>query len=348
MKLEAALQRLWYGPAWRSAPLWPLEALYRVVGSLRRLAYSSGMWHVRRVSRPVIVVGNLSVGGTGKTPVAAWLAQRLREAGYRVGVVLRGYGGAHRGAPRVVRSDDAPGEVGDEALLHARRGPHVVVIGADRAAAAETAVQAGAELIVCDDGLQHLALARDFEIVVADAARGFGNGHQLPAGPLREPARRLDSVDALVLTHRGPQRAAGQGLDHALRVDVRLRLGAAVNLATGERRALESFAAGPVFAIAAIGHPDAFFAGLRAAGLSLETLALPDHAQPTPRDLAAASGRPILMTEKDAVKCRGGGVAADAWYVELELTVEPAQAQRLLAAIHARLGTPPDGERLRG
>ncbi len=223
MRLEAALQRLWYGPAWRSVPLWPLEALYRVVGAVRRMAYSSGAWRARRASRSVIVVGNLTVGGTGKTPVAAWLAQELGRAGHTVGVVLRGYGGTHRGAPRVVRSDDAPDEVGDEALLHARRGPHVVVIGADRFAAAETAAQAGADVIVCDDGLQHLALARDFEIVVADAKRGFGNGHQLPAGPLRESARRLESVDALVLTHRGPPGGAAPGPDHPLRVDVRLQ-----------------------------------------------------------------------------------------------------------------------------
>jgi tetraacyldisaccharide 4'-kinase len=347
MKLEAALQRLWYGPAWRSVALWPLEAVYRGAGVLRRLGYASGLWRTRRVSRPVIVVGNLTVGGTGKTPVAAWLAKELQAAGYRVGVVLRGYGGSHTGAPHRVRVDDPPGLVGDEALLHARRGPHVVVIGADRVAAAAAAVQAGAELILCDDGLQHLALARDFEIVVADAGRGFGNGHQLPAGPLREAAARLAAVDALVLTQRGPRAAVGQGLDHPLRVDVRLRLGAAVKLATGERRALEAFASGPVFAIAAIGHPEAFFAGLRAAGLNIEARALSDHAQPTAQDLAAAAGRPLLMTEKDAVKCRGLA-AADAWYVELELEVEHAQAQRLLAAIGARLGTHSNGERLRG
>jgi tetraacyldisaccharide 4'-kinase len=354
MSLEAALQRLWYGPAWRSVPLWPLEALYRLAGAVRRMAYSSGVRRTRRISRPVIVVGNLTVGGTGKTPVAAWLAQELGRAGHKVGIVLRGYGGSHTGAPRVVRSDDASGEVGDEALLHARRGTHVVVIGADRVAAAETATQAGADVIVCDDGLQHLALARDFEIVVADAGRGFGNGHQLPAGPLRESTHRVESVDALLLTHRamhGATGATGQLPDHPLRVDVRLRLGAAVNLVSGERRSLESFAANPVLALAAIGHPEAFFAGLRAAGLTVETRPLPDHAQPTAQDFAAAAGRPILMTEKDAVKCRpiaGTATGSDAWYVELEPEVEPAEAERLLAAIRARLSTRPNGERPRG
>ncbi len=151
---------------------------------------------------PVVVVGNLTVGGTGKTPIALWLGRQLQLRGHRVGIVMRGYGARHSGAPRVVTAADDAAEVGDEALLHARRGPQVVVIGADRVAAARLAVEQGARIVVCDDGLQHLRLARDYEIAVVDAARGFGNRLLLPAGPLREPASRIETVDAVVLARR--------------------------------------------------------------------------------------------------------------------------------------------------
>ena len=203
MSLDARLQSVWYGPAWRSLPLWPLALLYRLILALRAMAYRTGLLRVEHVDVPVIVVGNLTVGGTGKTPVAAWLARQLEARGRRVGVVLRGYGGSHRGAPRVVAPTDDPSVTGDEALVHARRGVHAVVIGADRVAAARLAAEQGAEVVVCDDGLQHVRLVRDYEIAVVDGARGLGNRWLLPAGPLREPACELESVHAVVVTHRG-------------------------------------------------------------------------------------------------------------------------------------------------
>ncbi len=347
MSLDARLQRLWYGPAWASLPLWPLEGIFRGAVALKTLLHRAGALPVARVAVPVIVVGNLTVGGTGKTPVAAWLAHQFTLRGHRVGVVLRGYGGSHRGSPREVNLDDEPEVVGDEALLHAHRRPHVVVIGADRAAAAALAAARGAELVVCDDGLQHTRLARDFEIAVVDAARGLGNGHLLPAGPLREPAGRLESVDAVVVAERvaGAADACRVRPTQPLVATARLRLGDAINLVTAERRPLASFAARPACAVAAIGHPEAFFAALRAAGLRIDEHPLPDHAAIDPATLPVASGSTVLMTEKDAVKCRSHAQPGW-WWVELAVEVDRAAAGQLLTTILERIGRTGAGVRL--
>lgn len=335
------LQRLWYGPAWWSLPLWPLALPYRAVVALRAFLYRSGVKSVRRVEVPVVVVGNVTVGGTGKTPVAAWVARQLALRGHRVGIVLRGYGGKHRGAPRCVQPGDDPADVGDEAILHALGGAHVVVIGADRAAAAALAAEQGAEVVVSDDGLQHLRLARDVEIAVVDGGRGLGNGRLLPAGPLREAPSRLASVHAVVVTGRGtadvdrpPRLPALRG---PLQLTARLRLGAAVNLVTGERRALESFQDEPgLHAVAGIGHPEAFFAGLEAAGLRPVTHALPDHA-PLQGRVAIPADATVLMTRKDAVKCTSAAQPRW-WWVELEVGFDRADAAALLTTILTRAG----------
>lgn len=346
MSLESGLQRLWYGPAWRSLPLWPLSGVFRMVVALRGASYRHGLLRTHRVGAPVIVVGNVSAGGTGKTPVAGWLARELGLRGHQVGIVLRGYGGSHRGPPRVVMPEDDPLMTGDEALVHARRGAHVVVIGADRVAAAKLAVTQGAQVVLCDDGLQHLRLGRDYEIAVVDGARRLGNGRMLPAGPLREPARRLESVQAVVLTLRGPEATASLCLHGPLELEARLRLGAAVNVVSGERRDLASFASSsPLHAVAGIGHPAAFFSALRAAGLSCTEHALADHAR---LDLAALPGlrdATVMMTEKDAVKCRGYGQPGW-WWVELDVDVERSAADLLLASILERAGLTGAGVRL--
>jgi tetraacyldisaccharide 4'-kinase len=329
MSVESRLLRLWYGPAWRTVALWPLEGVYRLVTALRRAAYRVGLLPRHSVGSPVVVVGNLTVGGTGKTPVAAWLAAQLRARGLRTAVILRGYGGRHDGAPLRVTHDSDPAIVGDEAVLHARRGADLVFVGRDRVAAARAAAAAGAQVVVCDDGLQHLRLVRQFEIAVVDAARGLGNGHLLPAGPLREPRSRLATVDAVVLADRGANAAATMTCSMPRAVHARLRLGAAVNLQSGARRALDSFRGETLKAVAGIGHPDAFFSALRSAGLTIEARAFPDHA---PLDGAAMSWTgvaTVLMTEKDAVKCRSFARPAW-WYVDLELGIEPASAAREL------------------
>ena len=339
MSLDARLQSVWYGPAWRSLPLWPLALLFRALIGLRAFLYRIGLLRAQHVGVPVIVVGNLTVGGTGKTPVAQWVARQLTARGRRVGIVLRGYGGSHRGAPRVVTVADAASVVGDEAVLHARQGCHVVVIGADRVAAGRLAAERGAEVIVCDDGLQHVRLARDYEIAVVDGARGLGNGWLLPAGPLREPARRLESVHAVVLTDRGgSQPVQTLNLRQPLQMTARFALGRAVNLVTGEKRLLQQFAGLPgLHAIAGIGNPAAFFTALREHGLDVQAHALPDHAVLDPTALAVPQDAIVLMTAKDAVKC--AGIAREGWWwVELELEISRADATIWLESLLTRTG----------
>ena len=338
MSLDARLQRLWYGPAWRSLPLWPFAVVFRVAVAVRASLYRSGVLRRLHVDVPVVVVGNITVGGTGKTPVAAWLSRQLTLRGRRVGVVLRGYGGSHRGAPRIVTDGDDAALVGDEALLHARRGAHVVVIGADRVAAARLAHQHGAEVVVCDDGLQHARLARDLEVAVVDARRGLGNGWMLPAGPLREPRSRLEKVHAVVFTQRGEPARPPEKVRGPLLLTARFGPGDAVNLVTGERRPLDRFAsASDLHAVAGIGHPEAFFAGLRGAGLEFSEHALPDHAPLDPARLPFPARATVLMTEKDAVKCTGFG-QPQWWWVELDVSLDRDDASRLLATVLERTG----------
>jgi tetraacyldisaccharide 4'-kinase len=354
MNLDQRLQRLWYGPAWRSLPLWPLAFIFRALVALRLRLYRVGILRRHRLDVPVIVVGNITVGGTGKTPIAGWLARQLALRGRRVGLVLRGYGGTHRGAPRVVGPHDDSSETGDEALVHARRGAHVVVIGADRVAAARHAAAAGAEILVCDDGLQHLRLDRDFAIAVIDGARGLGNGCLLPAGPLREPASRLEAMDAVVVTRRrgGEEAGAAGGSGHVPRLSKPLVVaadfdaGQAVNLVTGERRDLARFRGQPrLHAFAGIGHPEAFFAGLRAAGLNFTGHGMPDHGRLDPGALPFEASATVLMTEKDAVKYQAWG-QPDWWWVDLEVAIERAAAEMLLTSILERTGMTGAGVRL--
>ena len=337
MNGDAALQRLWYGPRWMSLPLWPLAWLFRSVVAIRRLLHHAGLLRAQRVAVPVIVVGNVTVGGTGKTPVAGWLARALALRGYRVGIVLRGYGGSASHGVQVVTAGSDPREVGDEAVVHALSGPHVVVTGADRVAAARRAVAEGAEIVVCDDGLQHLRLARDYEVAVVDVARGLGNGQVLPAGPLREPPGRLESVDAVVFTQRGVPAQPGLKVQRPLTVTARLTPGDAVNVSTGERRALDSFHGRAVHAVAGIGHPAAFFEALRSAGLEVVGHALADHAALDPGRLPFPHGATVLMTAKDAVKCRSFA-GAGWWFVELGVHLERKAANDWLAQILERVG----------
>lgn len=193
------LQRVWYGGARSGLVLVPLSWLFGLLVATRRWLYRIGFLRTHRAAVPVVVVGNLTVGGTGKTPLAVWLATRLRERGVRPGIVLRGYG-REGGEAQLVLAGSSAASVGDEALVLARRCDCPVAVGADRVAAARLLTEV--EVIIADDGLQHLRLARDVEIGVVDGMRGFGNGRLLPAGPLREARRRLQSVDAVVSSDR--------------------------------------------------------------------------------------------------------------------------------------------------
>ena len=314
-RLEQRLLQAWYQggavPWWASV----LETPYRLVAALRRGAYRRGWKRSGHPGRPVIVIGNLTAGGAGKTPLAIWLLQALARGGRRPALVSRGYGGAEPAVPYRVAASDAPETAGDEPLLVLRETGLPVWVCRDRLAAARAAVADGADVIVADDGLQHYRLRRDFEIVVVDAQRGFGNGRLLPAGPLRESVARLAEVDAVVCNGSGPHCPA-QGLRMVLSGSE------AVRLDGGARRALDSFAGGTVHAVAGIGHPERFFALLEAHGLAVQRHPLPDHGRVPSALLAPADGRPVFMTSKDAMRCRGMAGAADAWEVPVGVTLQ--------------------------
>jgi tetraacyldisaccharide 4'-kinase len=339
VSIDSALQAVWYGrgPAQRIAAclLWPLSLVFAMLASLRRGLYRLGIFKSKRVARPVIVVGNITVGGTGKTPFVIWLAQQLRERGLHPAIITRGYGGRAEQWPQVVTERGDPIQVGDEAVLLAQRTQAIVVAGPDRVADAQRAIELGADVIVCDDGLQHYRLQRDAEIVLFDAERGVGNGLYLPAGPLREGLHRLSSASLVVLHRRGSTQTS-RVVPFSNAVQVSSELGIARSLVSAEQRSLASFAGQSVHAVAGIGNPEAFFASLRAAGLIVDGRALPDHAPIAASDLMFDDALPVLMTEKDAVKCRS---FADSrcWSVELKLLVPPEQKQRIMAVCDAVL-----------
>ncbi len=322
----------WYRSPASPSLLTPLSWVYGAVMGLRRAAYACGLLPVFRSPCPVIVVGNLSVGGTGKTPLTLWLAEALRAEGEAVGILSRGYGRA-AGGLLTVDPDGDWREAGDEPLLLRRRSGCPTVVSADRAAGARRLAELGAGVILCDDGLQHLKLARDLEIVVIDGARGFGNGRLLPAGPLREPAPALERA-ALAVVNGAPVHPTLQGLTSLVRMDLAFQEARALH--GGEPRALASFLAGPVHAVAAIGNPQRFFAQLRSEGLTVIEHPFADHQPLTAADLDFGDGRPVLMTEKDAVKC--ASIAAPGlWFLPVTAQFSPAGAATILTRVRAAL-----------
>ncbi len=313
---------IWYGRSPWVWPLLPLSAVYCAVVAARRWSYRIGVKKTQRLDVPVIIVGNLTVGGTGKTPLVIWLTRFLREHGYRPGLVARGYGGKASHWPQTVTADSNPVLVGDEPVLLARATGCPMVVAPDRVAAARALLVGNdVNVIISDDGLQHYALGRDIEIAVIDGKRRFGNGHCLPAGPLREPARRLREVGLIVANG-----AAGAD-EFAMRVSV----GDAVNVQTGERRSLDQFRGQPIHAIAGIGHPERFFNALRAKGLSIETHVFPDHYAYRADDLAFGAAA-LLMTEKDAVKCQRFA-RPNFWSVDTQIEMPDDFGARVLALL---------------
>jgi tetraacyldisaccharide 4'-kinase len=271
----------------------------------------------------VVVVGNVSVGGTGKTPLVCWLVQHLLERGYTPGIVTRGYGGSSTIVRRISASDD-PALVGDEPILLARRTGVPVAVGRDRPAAAQLLVSAGCNVIVSDDGLQHYALARDCEIVVIDGDRRFGNGWLLPAGPLRESPARLKAADAVVVNGGRPL------LPGAL--SMHLEAKNAVALVAGAVRPLSALTGRRVHAVAGIGNPERFFNMLRSRGIEVVGRPLADHARLTLADIEFGDDTPVLMTEKDAVKC-AAFAGAQHWYVPVTASFDGGEAGSLLDII---------------
>lgn len=311
--------------------LWPVSLLFRAMVALRRFCYATGLLTSYRLPVPVIVVGNLFVGGTGKTPLTIWLVEALRDAGFVPGVISRGYG-ARNGSPQPASSDSAPDQVGDEPVLIARRAQCPVMVGRDRVAAGRALLTASPQVnvIVADDGLQHYALARALEIVLFDA-RGAGNGWLLPAGPLREPIARTRDftvVNAPSLPTGMPADAIGMQLvgvvaERLSDPSQRLALTAELVLPETGRPAAR------IVAAAGIGNPARFFALLRDTGLIFDEMPLPDHFDFSINPFADVVAEMILITEKDAVKC----ARIDQLKKDLRLWVVPvtARVDRVLA-----------------
>jgi tetraacyldisaccharide 4'-kinase len=317
--LSRLLESIWYRGHWAKWILWPFCPLYAAAAAARRRRDEH-----RRVdfAVPVFVVGNLTVGGTGKTPLVIWLAARLSERGYRPGIVCSGYRGRAKSWPQRVTADSAPEQVGDEAVLLALRTQCPVVAGPDRVAAVEALLAGGTiDVVVSDDGLQHYRLGRTIEIAVVDGIRGLGNGLCLPAGPLREPLARLREVDAIVV-NGGKWGHAGVFRAEVVATGVR-------QTATGTMKTLKEFEDKEVHAVAAIGHPDRFFTLLENHGLVVEPHALPDHAPLRAEDLQFDDEYPVFITEKDEVKCKA--IAEhNVWCVVVDLRLSEQDAERLL------------------
>ncbi len=344
MSTDSIAQRLWYGRSPLALLLLPFAALFALIVAARRALYRADIFQQIKVSRPVVVVGNLTVGGTGKTPLVIWLAEQLAKRGYRVGIVLRGYGGDPIRTPLRITADSDPAQVGDEAVMTATLSIAIVVACADRVKAASYAIEQGATLVLTDDGLQHYRLQRDCEIVVVDGQRGFGNGYLLPAGPLREGKSRLRVADVVALNSREVSATRSTEIEKSigpvgLLIRYRTQVTQVRSLIGGQLRSLDSFVDSGCYAVAAIGNPGAFFASLRAHNLRVSAHVLPDHHLISAADLDFGDTLPVLMTEKDAVKCRA---FADErmWVVMTQLDIEATAAQKLLATIDERIAGP--------
>jgi tetraacyldisaccharide 4'-kinase len=334
-RLTNALMRCWYG---RCTTLFlpiqvfvlrPLSLFFALMVGLRRVLYRLGVFKVERMPVPVVVVGNLNVGGSGKTPLTIALVEQLRQAGFTPAIISRGYGGSARKA-MPVRSDSDPAVVGDEPVLLVRRAECPLWIGRRRVEAARAllAFHPEVDVLIADDGLQHLALARDVELVVVDGARGFGNGRMLPAGPLREPLSRLKQVDAVVIN--GEQTLASDLELSCPRFSMRIVGNDFVNLTQPDRRVgAEFFLGQPIHALAGIGHPQRFFDQLAASGIKAHVQAFADHHAYVADDLPAGA---VLMTEKDAVKCANLGHRlgrSDLWFLAVDAVLD-VQLQHLI------------------
>ena len=328
--MSERLLQAWYTGHPLLVLLRPLEWLYRWVVSRRRRAFVAGRGDIYRAPVPVIVVGNITLGGTGKTPMILWLIEHCRARGLRVGVVSRGYGAEPPSFPWRVEAEHSAAVSGDEPLLIVQRTAVPLMIGPDRGRAVRALLASEPlDLILSDDGLQHYRLARDLELVLLDAARGLGNRRCLPAGPLREPLERLESVDALLCN--------GAAADTPDSFAMQLRPCALINLVSRQPVGLEHFPPGQALhALAGIGNPRRFFNTLEGLNWRPVAHAFADHARYSAEALQFTPALPVVMTEKDAVKCRPFA-QPDWWYLSVDAQLSPAfeiwldaQLQRLL------------------
>jgi tetraacyldisaccharide 4'-kinase len=335
----AWIERHWYNITPVSVLLYPLSLLFRAAVAARRAAYRAGVLETVRLPAPVVIVGNVAVGGTGKTPLVLWLAAFLRERGRRPGIVSRGYGGTAAG-PAAVPPDGDPRRYGDEPLLLAQRAGCPVWIGADRAAAGQALLAAhpDCDVIVSDDGLQHYRLARDVEIVVSPA--DSRNTWMLPAGPLREPPGRSADADAIVIHGNPPAASASPGGPPVF--TMALAGSTFRNLLNPAASAeADRFRHRNVHALAGIGHPQRFFRHLQGLGLDFTAHPFPDHHPFAASDLEFAGADAVLMTEKDAVKCVAYADERH-WALRVDAQVDPALGELVLRKLNSTRHSTPD------
>ena len=333
----AKAPQFWLRRGLLAMTLLPVAQIFRGLAASRRAAYRHGFLAQRHVGVPTIVVGNIDVGGTGKTPFVLWLCALFKDRGLKVGIVSRGHGASPQSRPRFVDPDSDPRVVGDEALLLARRGACPVVIHRNRVRAASAMVnRERPDVLVCDDGMQHYRLARDVEIALIDGTVRFRNGLPLPAGPLREPVTRLREVDVVICNGGQPE---GNEVPMSLSGDQAVSLDH-----PHHRRPLSTFRGDVVHAVAGIGRPERFFEHLRHHGLRVQEHPFPDHHAFTPEELSFQDHGAILMTEKDAVKC-GSWALVNAWRVPVSANMPAGFGDRLdrsLPSVLRRRHSKPD------
>ncbi len=337
-KIESFFNRIWYGDSIAYLFLLPLSGLFAMASAARRKLYQNGILRTCKIPVPVVVVGNITVGGTGKTPVTAWLVDVLKDKGMKPAIISRGYGGEVADKVLQVTAASDPGVFGDEPVLLARRTGCPVFVNANRVASALEAVSQGADVIVSDDGLQHYRLQRDAEIAVVDGSRGLGNGYLLPAGPLREPEHRLKLVDRVMV-----QRAVGDaGTRYGNRIldtrTSRFSLAGETlhNLGDQTTAELKMFDGQPVHAVAGIANPERFFSQLERHGLDVIRHPLPDHARISADDVIFDDDNAVIVTEKDAVKCTA--IAHEnLWYLPVHVVFDIDQKSQWVTALHAKL-----------
>lgn len=332
MDLSGICLRAWARRGWRAILLLPIAGVFALVVSVRRALYRHRLLRSERSSVPVVVVGNIVAGGSGKTPLTLWLVEALRRRGRQPGIISRGYGGA--GGLYEVYHDSSAVVVGDEPLLLKRRTGVPVYVGRDRVAASRALVAAypQCDVIVSDDGLQHYRLARDYEIAVLDT-RGVMNGWPLPAGPLREPPSRLREVDALVINGATVSPTAD-----AMPPQFAMHLVGACFYALEDptRTCMAGDLLGrKLAAVAAIGDPSRFFAHLRSLGLTFSSFPFPDHHRFSIRDLCEIDAEALMMTEKDAVKC-AGLTNRPVWVLPVTARVEPDLSALVMEKLNGR------------
>lgn len=337
MTLSSVWENAWYGKARWVYLLAPLAWLFRSLARRRRarLKRESVAFDV-----PVVVVGNISVGGTGKTPLLIALVQRLRETGYRPGVVSRGYGGKAPSYPLMVSADTPVTHCGDEPLAIARATQCAVCVSPDRVEAAQALRERGCDIVLSDDGLQHYRLARDLEIAVVDGARAFGNGWCLPVGPLREPVERLNEVDWVVVNGSEDKVRQQAPTLRTVQYTMKVTPDAWHRVSDGTRASLTHFAPQTsVHAVAGIGNPDRFFSTLKELGLEPVHHRFADHHHYRPGELVFQPAFPVVMTAKDAVKCQPFA-QPDWWYLSVSATLPEAFWSEFLNRIESLKSTP--------